>query len=127
MDCLLDIISLLRNVLAKYNASSEVICDDISLAMKLWQHIDSFQCLETNEGEKDWLTDTSIPLLLKMSEFLALKGFTYLQSKLHELVLHIFHSWKKMGFEECSALLWQENRLSHALCCASFSENNLLF
>ena len=42
MDCLSDVISLLRNVLAKDNASSEVICDDISLAMKLWQHIDSF-------------------------------------------------------------------------------------
>ena len=97
MDCLSDAISLLRNVLAEDNANLEVICDDISLAMKLWQHIDSFQYLESNEGEKDWLTDTSIPLLLKMSEFLALKGFTYLQSKLHKLVLNIFHSWKKIA------------------------------
>ena len=118
-------ISLLRNVLAEDNANSKVICDYVSLAMKLWQHIDSFQCLESNEGEKDCLTDTSIPLLLKMSEFLAFKGFTYLQSKLHDLVPNIFYSCKKMGFEECSALLWRENRLSHALCCASFSENNL--
>ena len=76
---------------------SEVICDDISLAMKLWKHVDSFHCLDSNEGEKDWLTDTSIPLLLKTSKFLALKGFTYLQPKLHKLVLNIFHSWKKIA------------------------------
>jgi separase len=155
MDCLSDAILLLRNVLnedynpngnssfldrvrhqlaitycvhaictQEANANSEVICDDISLAMKLWEQIDSFQCLELN-GEKDWLTDTSIPLLLNMLELLALKGFTYLQSKLQELVLTIFKSWKKMGSEECCALLWRENRLSHALCCVSFSQKSL--
>lgn len=107
------------------NANSEVICEDISLAMKLWEQIDSYECLESNDREKDWLTDTSIPLLLNMLELLALKGFTHLQSKLQELVLNIFNSWKKMGSEECCALLWRENRLSHALCCVSFPEKSL--
>jgi hypothetical protein len=30
-----------------------------------------------------------------------------------------------MGSEECCALLWRENRLSHALCCVSFSQKSL--
>ena len=33
----------------------------------------SFQCLKLSEGEKDWFSDTSIPLLLNMLELLALK------------------------------------------------------
>jgi hypothetical protein len=75
----------------------QVICDDISLAMKLWEQIDSFQCLELN-GEKDWLTDTSIPLLLNMLELLALKvRITFL--------LFISNVWHAIYIHRCNSMI----------------------
>jgi len=76
----------------------QVICEDISLAMKLWEQIDSYECLESNGLEKDWLTDTSIPLLLNMLELLALKvRMTFLLSSLH--------AWHAIFIHKCSFMV----------------------
>ncbi|KAH9290827.1 hypothetical protein KI387_034944, partial [Taxus chinensis] len=102
-----------------------VIHDDISSAMKLWSCIYSSEWLDLNKEQKDCLFDTSIPLLLNISQLLALKGFIYLQCEVQELILHILSTLKKMGPEESCALLWREGRLNHTFCCMPFSSNIL--
>ncbi|GLJ31010.1 hypothetical protein SUGI_0619970 [Cryptomeria japonica] len=102
---------------------SEVILDDISSALKLWSCIYSSELLELNKEQKDWLFDTSVPLLLNMSQLLALKGFISLQSDVQEMILYILGALKKISPEECCALLWRESKLNHTLCCMPFSAN----
>ncbi|GLJ16475.1 hypothetical protein SUGI_0280590 [Cryptomeria japonica] len=105
------------------NLGSQAILDDISSAMKLWSCIYSSELLDLNKEQKDWLFDTSVPLLLDMSQLLALKGYIYLQSEVQEMILHILSGLKKISPEECCALLWRESKLNHALCCVPFSAN----
>ncbi|XP_057825408.2 separase isoform X2 [Cryptomeria japonica] len=101
----------------------EVILDDISSALKLWSCIYSSKLPDLNKEQKDWLFDTSVPLLLNISQLLALKGFISLQSEVQEMILQILIALKNISPEECCALLWRESRLNHTLCCIPFSAN----
>ncbi|CAN8325640.1 unnamed protein product [Cochlearia groenlandica] len=96
--------------------NSKKVFQDISTSLNLWLRIPSL-----DDSGDSLPTESIIPLLYNMIDFISVKGCTVLHHHLYQLIFRLFKC-KNVKLEICLAMLWESRRLSHALCPSPISD-----
>ncbi|KAJ4836891.1 hypothetical protein Tsubulata_046816 [Turnera subulata] len=99
---------------------SKQVFEDIRAALDLWLKIPVLDCDLVNE-ESSRLPDHMLVLLYSIIDLLSLKGTVQFHSDIYMLLIRVF-KWKNLQLEKCLFMLWENRRLSHALCVSPVND-----
>uniref|UniRef100_A0A7N0RG04 separase n=1 Tax=Kalanchoe fedtschenkoi TaxID=63787 RepID=A0A7N0RG04_KALFE len=94
--------------------SSEKVLQDVEAALNIWLSLPEY-C--GTDGSSLKVSETTIPLIYHVLDFLSLQVHTRFHSNLYKLLIK-FYKWRNIPAESYLPLLWKSRRLSHALCAS---------